>query len=102
MKRNLIMKFNEICNSILIENKGKDVEFSEVKKKLKAVGFDAKIKSFSWGPHLILVDSKGNQLKDNVFTKEKKDYWKPALDIVKSYSEDNVVYRGNSVRGFKI
>jgi len=79
----------------------RDVDFNEVKKKLKAIGFDARVKSLSWGPHLILLDSEGKVDSGNVYSEESLAKWKPAHDIIREYANDNVMYRGQKVIGFK-
>lgn len=72
------------------------IDFEDLVKELKNIGFSAKIKRMSWGPHLVVVDNKGEKLP-SIFTRETLEYWKPAIGILKSHARDNVMFRGTRV-----
>jgi hypothetical protein len=93
----------EAIDTLFIENsapKSKHIELSELKAKIKPLGFKVSTKSLSHGRHATFHhEESGRALTGNVFTPETAKVWKPLIDVLRDY--DGITHNGEKVAGIK-
>ena len=57
---------------------------NELRKKLKSIGFNLKIETFSFGKHGSVIRNDTKETMPTMFTEESKKEWQPAIDMIQS------------------
>lgn len=60
----------------------------ELRKELKKIGFNVKIKTLSWGPHADYVDSDGVSCPSIYGSDEARSHWKPLHDFLNEHADE--------------
>ena len=60
---------------------------NDIRKAIKPLGFNIKLKSLSWGVHATYIDNTTKRAMPSIFTRETLKHWKPLIDWRKENRE---------------